>query len=177
MKTFLRTILYLALALWLGAEFFFPFVAATVFTTLRPDTHTAGLIVGPLLGILHAIGLVAAFLAIAALAAAAAKGIYRPIPVCLPMGLLLLMAALTLHSQFVVTPAMERDRVAAGASIDAALENNPARIDFKRLHNHSEHIEGVIFLLGLLAILCVAREETVQSAFLSPAEASALRRG
>ena len=159
MRIILRFALYLALALWLGGEFFFPFVAATVFTTLRPDTHTAGTIVGPLLGTLHAIGLVAAIVTIAMLLAASAKKIYRPIPAFLPIGIVLLMAALTLHSQFNITPAMERDRIAAGGSIDAAPESNPARIAFQRLHRSSERIEGVIFLLGLAALVCVVREE------------------
>jgi hypothetical protein len=161
MRIILRFALYLALALWLGGEFFFPFVAATVFTTLRPDTHTAGLIVGHLLGTLHTLGLICAIAAIAALAAAAGKGIYRPIPALLPIGIVWLMAALTLHSQFVITPAMERDRIAAGGAIDAAPEINPARIDFMRLHQRSERIEGVILLLGVAAIVCLANEDSV----------------
>ena len=53
MKIVLRTLLYLALIVWLGAEIFFPVVAAITFNTLLPDTHTAGTIVGHLLGILH----------------------------------------------------------------------------------------------------------------------------
>ncbi len=54
MKTLLRTLLYLALIVWLGAEIFFPVVAAITFGTLPGDTHTAGTIVGELLRILHA---------------------------------------------------------------------------------------------------------------------------
>jgi len=42
MKTLLRTLLYLALIVWLGGEIFFPIVAAITFGTLQPDTHTAG---------------------------------------------------------------------------------------------------------------------------------------
>jgi hypothetical protein len=38
MKTLFRTLLYLALIIWLGAEIFFPVVAAITFETLRPDT-------------------------------------------------------------------------------------------------------------------------------------------
>jgi hypothetical protein len=40
MRTLLRTLLYLALIVWMGAEIFFPIVAAVTFTTLRADTHT-----------------------------------------------------------------------------------------------------------------------------------------
>ena len=46
MKTLLRTLLYLALIVWLGAEIFFPVVAAITFGTLQGATHTAGTIVG-----------------------------------------------------------------------------------------------------------------------------------
>ena len=58
MKTLLRSLLYLALIVWLGAEIFFPVVAAITFATLTPDKHTAGLVVGALLRILHGIGFV-----------------------------------------------------------------------------------------------------------------------
>ena len=58
MKTLFRTLLYLALMVWLGAEIFFPIVAATTFGVLQPNTHTAGAIVGQLLRILHGMGLV-----------------------------------------------------------------------------------------------------------------------
>src|ERR1035438_4666645 len=114
MKTLLRTLLYLALIIWLGAEIFFPIVAAITFTTLLPDTHAAGTIVGQLLRILHGMGLVAGMAALALLALAAARGIYKARTVLAPMGLLVLMAAFTLYSQFGIIPAMERDRIAAG---------------------------------------------------------------
>ena len=64
MKTLLRTLLYLALIVWLGAEIFFPIVAAISFGTLRPDTHLAGAIVGQLLRILHGMGMVSGVVAI-----------------------------------------------------------------------------------------------------------------
>ena len=114
MKTLLRTLLYFALIVWLGAEIFFPIVAAITFTTLRPDTHTAGIIVGQLLRIL----------------------------------------------QFVIIPAMERDRIAAGGAIDQADAANPSRIHFNKLHNRSEHVEEAILLLGLATVVLVARAES-----------------
>ena len=61
MKTLFRTLLYLSLIVWLGAEIFFPVVAAVTFQTLQPDTHTAGTIVGTLLRILHGTGIVVAW--------------------------------------------------------------------------------------------------------------------
>src|SRR5208283_3269093 len=106
MKTFLRTLLYLALIVWLGAEIFFPVVAAITFTTLRPDTHTAGSIVGELLRILHGMGLVSGMVALAVLALAPAWGIYKARTVLAPMSLLVLMIGLTVYSQFAIIPAM-----------------------------------------------------------------------
>ena len=106
MKTLLRTLLYLALIVWLGAEIFFPIVAAITFTTLRPDTHLAGSIVGELLRILHGMGLVSGMVALALMALAPAWGIYKPRNVLVPMGLLILMIGATLYSQFGIIPAM-----------------------------------------------------------------------
>ena len=97
MKTVLRTLLYLAIIVWLGAEIFFPVVAAITFTTLQPDTHTAGAIVGHLLRILHNMGLVAGVIALALLALAPAWGIYKPRTVLAPMVLLVLMIASTCY--------------------------------------------------------------------------------
>jgi hypothetical protein len=143
MKTLLRTLLYLALIVWLGAEIFFPVVAAITFMTLRADTHTAGTIVGQLLRILHGMGLVSGMIALALLALAPAWGIYKPRIALAPMGLIVLMIALTAFSQFIIIPAMERDR-----------------IDFNKLHNRSENVEAAILLLGLAAVVFVAKAET-----------------
>jgi hypothetical protein len=162
MKTLLRTLLYLALIVWLGAEIFFPVVAAITFGALQPDTHTAGTIVGQLLRILHGMGLVSGMVALALLALAPAWGIYKPHAVLVPMGIILLMVAFTVYSQFAIIPAMERDRIAAGGAIDAVDASNPSRVHFNKLHNRSEHVEGIILLLGLATVLLVARAETAR---------------
>lgn len=163
MKTFLRTLLLLSLITWLGAEAFFPIVAATVFGVLRPDTHLAGTIIGQLLRILHGMGLVSGMVALAAIALSSAKGIYRARGVLAPVVLLVAMIVLTLYSQFGIIPAMEHDRLAAGGAIDLANPTNPARIDFKRLHDRSEHVEGLILLLGLVTVVLMAKEESARS--------------
>src|ERR1035437_5589158 len=119
MKTILRTVLSLALIVWLGAEIFFPIVAAITFETLRPDTHTAGAIVGHLLRILHGMGVVSGLVALAVLLLSV-KGIDKPRAVLAPIGLLIAMIGLTLYSQYSIIPAMERDRIAVGGAINAA---------------------------------------------------------
>lgn len=163
MKTLLRTLLYLALIVWLGAEIFFPVVAAITFGTLVGDTHIAGSIVGELLRILHRMGLISGIVILALLALAPAWGIYKPRAVMAPMILVLLMLACTAYSQFVIIPAMERDRIAAGGAIDTSDTTNPQTIHFNQLHNRSEHIEEAILLLGLATVVLVARAETTRA--------------
>jgi hypothetical protein len=160
LKTSLRTLLYLALIVWLGAEIFFPIVAAITFTTLRPDTHTAGTIVGQLLRILHGMGLISGMVALALLALAPAWAIYKPRAVLAPMILVVLMIVFTAYSQYAIIPAMERDRIAAGGAIDEADPTNSSRIDFNKLHNRSEFVEETILLLGLATVVLIARAET-----------------
>lgn len=159
MKTLFRTALYLSLIVWLGAEIFFPIVAAVTFQTLMPNTHAAGSIVGHLLHILHTMGLVSGMAALALLALAPLWKIHAQRAVPAPMGLLAAMIGLTLYSQFGITPAMERDCIAAGGAIDAVEATNSSRIDFERLHHRSVHVEGAILLLGLATVVLVAKAE------------------
>jgi hypothetical protein len=160
MKILLRTLLYLAFVVWMGAEIFFPVVAAITFTTLRPDTHTAGTIVGQLLRILHGMGLVSGMVILAVLALAPAWGLYKSRTVLVPMCFVVLMLALTVYSQFGVIPAMERDRIAAGGAIDASDSANQITLHFNRLHGRSEHVEEAILLLGVASVILVAWAET-----------------
>lgn len=160
MKTLFRSLLYLALVVWLGAEIFFPIVAAITFQTLQPDTHIAGTIVGHLLRILHGMGLVSGMAAVAVLVLAPALGIYKPRATLAPIGLLAMMLGLTAYSQFGIIPAMERDRIAAGGAIDTSDLTNRNTVDFNKLHRRSESVEGVILLLGLATVAVVARAET-----------------
>ena len=162
MKTLFRTVLYLALIAWLGAEIFFPMVAAITFQTLMPDTHTAGAIVGHLLRVLHMMGLVSGMISLALFALAPVWSIYRPRAVIAPMGLLVAMIGLTLYSQFGIIPAMEQDRIAAGGSINAVDAANPSRIEFEKLHHRSVNVEGAILLLGLATVVLVASAETAR---------------
>lgn len=162
MKTTLRTLLYLALIVWLGAEIFFPITAAVAFSTLMPDVHAAGTIVGELIRILHGMGLVSGAIALALLALAPAWNIYKPKAVLAPMVLLVIMIGLTVYSQFSIIPSMERDRIAEGGVIDPA-STSPITQHFNRLHNRSEWVEEAVLLLGVATVVLVARAETGKS--------------
>lgn len=160
MKTFLRSVFWLALIVWLGAEVFFPIVAAVTFMTLMPDTHTAGTIVGGLLRILHEMGLGAGVVALIVLAVAPTARVFPSRTVIAPMVLLVVMIAGTAYSQFSIIPTMERDRIAAGGVIDAAPPSNPYRMEFNRLHMRSEYVEEGILLLGILTVVLVSWAES-----------------
>jgi hypothetical protein len=160
MRTLLRTLLYLALIVWLGAEIFFPVVAAITFGTLQGDTHVAGSIVGALLRILHGMGLVCGLVALALLALAPAWNLYKPRTVLAPMILLVLMLACTVYSQYVIIPSMERDRIAAGGAIDLQAPDDPHVAHFNKLHNRSERVEAALVLLGIATVVFVARAES-----------------
>jgi Domain of unknown function (DUF4149) len=160
MKTLIRTLLLLALIVWLGAEVFFPLVAAITFTQLTPDTHAAGQIVGSLLRILHGMGLVCGLVLMALFALASAWGIFKPRLALASLGLVLVMVALTAYSQYGIIPAMERDRQAVGGVIDVAPQDNAARMHFDALHKRSVNVEGAIAVLGLVVVVLVASAET-----------------
>lgn len=159
MKTLLRTLLSLSLIVWIGAEIFFPIVAAITFNTLLPDTHTAGVIVGHLLRILHGMGLVAGMVALAVLALAPVWGVFKPRAVLAPMLLVILMIGGTVYSQFGIIPAMERDRIAAGGAIATQDSTNPTTIHFNQLHHRSEWVEETVLLLGLVTVVLVSWAE------------------
>lgn len=162
MKTLLRTLLSLSLIVWLGAEVFFPIVAAITFNTLQPNTHAAGTIVGQLIRILHEMGLVSGMVALAAMALAPAWGNYNPRAVLVPMALVVLMIALTIYSQYGIIPAMERDRITAGGAIDGTAPADATSAHFNKLHNRSEWIEETILLLGLATVVLLARAESTR---------------
>lgn len=163
MKILFRSVLYLVLTVWLGAEVFFPIVAAVTFMMLQPDTHSAGTIVGQLLRILHDIGFVAGIVALILLAIAPSWILYKPRHVIAPMALLVLMIAATGISQFAIIPSMERDRYAAGGAIKTANPSDPVTADFNKLHRRSEHLEGLVLLLGLGTVVLIAQAETARA--------------
>ena len=160
MKTLIRTLLLLALIVWLGAEIFFPVVAGVTFAQLAPNTHAAGQIVGTLLRVVHGMGLVCGVVLLALLALAPAWGTFKSRSVLAPMALVVVMLALTSYSQFGIIPAMERDRTAAGGIIDAVPPDNPARVHFNALHNRSTQVEGAVLLLGIVTVALIAGAET-----------------
>jgi Domain of unknown function (DUF4149) len=152
MKTVLRTLISLCLIVWIGAEIFFPVVAALTFTILAPDTHTAGRIVGSCLRVLHYEGLVAGVLLVGFLLLGGRIAMFSRRNLRIALVLAVGMLALTAVSQFGIIPRMEAYRIEAGGAIDTAALDDPARVAFERLHNTSENVEEVVLLLGLVLV-------------------------
>ncbi len=159
MKIALRTLIMLCLVTWIGAELFFPFVAFFAFTTLTPDTHTAGRIVGACLRVIHYEGLVAGGLLIVLVLLGKRIGIVSPKSLRIALVLLAVMVGLTGVSQFGIIPKMETYRIALGGAVDAAAADDPSRTAFERLHKTSEHVEEAILLCGLVLVGVLAMPE------------------
>jgi hypothetical protein len=153
--TFLRFIMLLALAVWIGALIFFPVVAQISFTVL-PSPHLAGLVVRNSLINLHWMGFLAGimFLTGSLIYNRVTIGRFR-VP-ALSHILAIIMVALTAISQFQIIPRMDALRISAG-EIAVLSASNPIRAQFDSLHVWSTRIETAVLLLGLMVLYSVAR--------------------
>ncbi len=158
MQTFLRTVEFLTLSLWLGADAFLSFVVAPGAFSILGNRDAAGMMVGYSLSRLHFAGiflgllfLVARLLrtqSFASFTSAAALAI-------------VLMVVLTAASQFLVSTRMEglkREMV----SVQNTPETDPLRVEFNRLHHISVRYEGAVLLLGFAAMYLLVRELPVK---------------
>jgi uncharacterized membrane protein len=154
--TFLRFLMLLSLVVWIGGLIFFAFVLAPTAFQVLPSTHLAGNLVGRALGKLHWIAIVSGivFLLSSLLYSRLVDGTAhlfaaRHVLICLMLGL-------TLVSQFWIIPRMDTLR-AQVADFAAVAADNPARVQFDALHVWSTRVEGLVLLLGLVAIYLTAR--------------------
>jgi hypothetical protein len=154
----LRFFILLSLVVWLGGLIFLAFVEAPIAFTpgLLPTRHMAGSIVGRSLGVLHYMAIVSG---IVFLITSAADSRMTTGSTHLLAGrhlVIVLMLALTLISQFAISPKMHAIRNQLGV-IDNVPLDNPLRMEFDRLHVWSEKLEQGVFLLGLIALYLTAR--------------------
>jgi uncharacterized membrane protein len=155
MPVFLRFVMLLALAVWVGGIIFFSVLAPNVFAVL-PTRQLAGNVVNRMLPILHWMGLVSGivFISSSMLYSRIMTGFARPLA-----GrhiLVLLMLLLTVISQFMIVPHMAALR-ADMANIDIIPQDDARRVEFNRLHVWSSRLEQGVFLLGLATLFLVAR--------------------
>ena len=158
MRTLFHSLVYLALGAWLGALVFFGAVLAPVaFTQLPPlfgtqGLHAAGLVVGGSLVGLHWMGLLCGLVFLIVMVLARAH--YRNI---VPQSVLVLvMMLLTAYSQFSIIPRMDTARDSVGGNVEAVAANNPGRQIFDRLHQRSVHVEVLVLLCGVGALVATA---------------------
>jgi hypothetical protein len=152
---FVRFLMLLALAVWIGALIFFPVVAQISFSGL-PSAHLAGLVVRNSLIALHWMGMSAGvvFLACSLVENRFSRGYFSAFR--LTHLLVFLMLILTAMSQFRIIPRMDALRAAAG-EIASLPASSPVRMEFDSLHAWSTRIEGAILLLGLVVLYLTVR--------------------
>ena len=144
----------LSLIVWLGGLIFFPVVAQTAFSVL-PTRHLAGSVVSRSLGALHWMGLVSGVVFLISSMTHARLAIGSAHPLAARHILLYIMLALTLISQFGISPKMASLRASMG-EIDSVPPTDPARVQFNALHVWSTRLEGGVFLLGLVVVYLTA---------------------
>jgi hypothetical protein len=151
---FFRYIMSLSLVAWVGGIVFFISMTPILFAVL-PSRHMAGSVVSPALNRLHWIGILSGVLFLASswaysLIVAGYVRLWTPANV-----LVLLMLILTGASQFGLSP-----RLAEIRGETPVMDSAPAevRARFDALHQWSTRIEGVVLLLGLVAVYLNSKE-------------------
>jgi uncharacterized protein DUF4149 len=152
---FLRFLMLLSLAVWLGALIFFPVLAQTSFSVL-PSTHLAGLVVGSSLLKLHWMGFVCGIVFLASSSFYNRAMLGRAQAFGLSHILVIAMLALTAISQFSVIPRMDALRASAG-EIASLAAGNPIRVQFDSLHAWSTRMEGTVLVLGIVVLYLTSR--------------------
>lgn len=154
--SWLRTLMLLALIVWIGGIIFFAFVLAPTVFTVLPTTRLAGDVVNATLSRLHWIGLAcgAVFLLCSLLNNRQKHARMKPFSA--PHVLVALMLALTAVSQFGITPRMRALRIEMGV-VQGASPVDASRAEFDRLHAWSTRAEGSVLFLGLAVVVLTAR--------------------
>jgi len=153
--SFLRFLMLLSLVVWIGGIIFFAIMAPTAFHVL-PTRLLAGTLVGNLLTKLHWIAIVSSVVYLLSSLAYSRLADGEAHLFALRHLLICAMLALTLVSQFWITPRMLTLR-AQVANFDAASTlNDSARAQFDALHVWSTRLEITVLLLGLMVVYMTA---------------------
>jgi len=154
MSTFLRSVEFLCLSLWLGGDVFLSFVVAPGAFAVLPGRDVAGSMVGYALGRLHILGLVCGVVFLVARLVRTRSFASLAAPVALTV---VLMLALTAYSQLGVSARLGRLRAEMG-SVQSTPVESPLRREFDRLHRVSVLLESGVLLAGVAAVVFLARE-------------------
>ena len=154
MNIFLRTVEFLALGLWLGADVFLSFVVAPGAFHVLGSRDQAGALVGFALTRMHWGGMVcgAIFLLTRAARVRWFSALGSPAALCV-----VIMLTATMVSQFTVSPRMAILHTQMG-SIEATSADSPLLSEFSRLHTMSVSLESVVLLAGITAMFLMVRK-------------------
>ena len=153
----LRFFMLLSLVVWVGGIIFFAFVVAPTLFGVLPSRNLAGAVVSRSLAALHWIGIASGIVFLLA-SSIESRQTFRRVRVIAVRNLLVAaMVVITLVSQFAVAGRMQKLRAEMG-DIDAVSVTDTRRIEFNRLHEWSTRLEGAVLVLGLAAVLALARE-------------------
>jgi hypothetical protein len=144
------------LALWLGATAVVGAVVAPAAFAVLPTRSLAGALVGRVLPVLFWSG---ALLGVAA--AALVRPGARVHATRIACGVA--MTVVCLAAQLLVTPRIERVRIAAAGPVDALAPSDPRRIAFGRLHGISVALLGIAGLGAAAGLLLTARALTARA--------------
>lgn len=158
MSTFLRTIEFLCLSLWLGSDVFLSFVVAPGAFRILASRDQAGAMVGYGLWWMHMIGVVCGIVIVVArlVRMRTVSSLVGPAALCV-----LLMIGLTVVSQHAVSPKMAALRTQMG-SIQATAADSPLLAEFSRLHRISVSLESGVLLAGCAALFLMVKESTAR---------------
>src|SRR5947208_13524655 len=154
MASFLRTLEFLGLSLWLGSDVFLSLVVAPGAFKILASRDQAGAMVGFGLWWMHMIGVVGGIVILLARLARTRTfaSLATPAALCV-----VLMILLTVVSQHAVSPKMAALRVQMG-SIQATVADSPLLVEFSRLHRASVSLESGVLLAGLAAMYLMAKD-------------------
>jgi hypothetical protein len=154
MSTFLRTVEFLSLSLWLGSDAFMSLVMAPGAFRILGSRDQAGAMVGYGLWWMHMIGVVCGIVLMVArlLRTRTGSSLMAPAALCV-----VLMILLTVVSQHAVSPRMAALRVQMG-SIQATAADSSLLAEFNRWHRISVSLESGVLLAGIAGMFLMVKE-------------------
>jgi uncharacterized membrane protein len=150
--TWLRTLMLLALIVWIGGIIFFAFVLAPTLFGVLPTTKLAGDVVNATLIKLHWMGLASGVVFLICSLLYNWKRHMQLRPFIASHIFIVLMLTFTVISQFRITPRMRELR-----SNPTIMEMAGGRAEFDRLHVWSTRLEAGILFLGFGVVILTAR--------------------
>jgi len=146
----LRSLMLLALIVWIGGIIFFAFVLAPTLFSVLPTPQMAGDVVSPALIKLHNIGLVSGVIFLLCSLLCDRFRYARLRPLTAANVLIVLMLVLTAISQYSITPHMKELRSSNMNAIGV-------RAEFDHLHSWSTRLESSVLVLGIVLVAVTAR--------------------